>query len=245
MTRFLSLEIVRALRDPRYLILAVAMPVGLYLLFTQLFGTHGQRAEGIPQPVELMISMATYGGIWAVLSATAPRIAAERQAGWLRQLRLTPLSSSSVITSKVVAAVVTALPAMILVCLTAVVAHGVSLPARTWVEMVPLLCAGTLPLALLGIAIGYLIGSDAAYGVVMILYFAFGAMGGLWMPLSLLPEAMQRIGRTLPSHGIASLGWSLAAGQGPQASSLAVLGAWTAGCGLLAFLTYRRASVRQ
>jgi ABC-2 type transport system permease protein len=83
MTRFLSLEVVRALRDPRYLILALAMPVGLYLLFTQLFGTHGERVEGISRPVELMIAMAAYGGIWSVLSATAPRIAAERQSGWL------------------------------------------------------------------------------------------------------------------------------------------------------------------
>ena len=244
MTRFLSLEVVRALRDPRYLILAVGMPIGLYLLFTQLFGTHGQQVEGIPQVTELMIAMAAYGGIWSVLSATAPRIAAERQTGWLRQLRLTPLPARSVILSKVVAAVATALPAMVLVCLTAVVAHGVRLPAQTWVEMLALMCAGTLPLALLGVAIGFLIGSDAAYGVVMILYFAFGAMGGLWMPLSMLPNTMQQIGKALPSHGIASLGWRLAAGQPLQASSFLVLGAWTAGCGLLAFLSYRRVAVR-
>jgi ABC-2 type transport system permease protein len=239
MTRFLSLEVVRALRDPRYLILAVGMPVGLYLLFTQLFGAHGERVEGIPQVVELMIAMATYGGIWSVLSATAPRIAAERQTGWLRQLRLTPLPARSVISSKVVAAVATALPAMILVCLTAVVAHGVHLSVQTWVEMLALMCAGTLPLALLGVAIGFLVGSDAAYGVVMILYFAFGAMGGLWMPLAMLPD-----GDVLPSHGIASLGWRLAAGQPLQASSFLVLSAWTLGCGLLAFLAYRRSAVR-
>lgn len=244
MTRFLSLEAVRALRDPRYLILAVAMPVGLYLLFTQLFGTHGERVEGIPQPVELMIAMAAYGGIWSVLSATAPRIAAERQSGWLRQLRLTPLPARSVILSKVVAAVATALPAMILICLTAVVVHGVHLPTRTWVEMLALMCAGTLPLALLGTAIGFLIGSDAAYGLVMILYFAFGAMGGLWMPLAMLPDTMQQIGKALPSHGIASLGWRLAAGQSLQTSSFLVLGAWTVGCGVLAFLSYRRSAVR-
>lgn len=244
MTRFLGLEVVRALRDPRYLILAVGMPVGLYLLFTQLFGTHGERVEGIPQVVELMIAMAAYGGIWSVLSATAPRIAAERQTGWLRQLRLTPLPARSVISSKVVAAVATALPAMILVCLTAVVAHGVHLSVQTWVEMLALMCVGTLPLALLGVVIGFLIGSDAAYGVVMILYFAFGAMGGLWMPLAMLPDVMQRIGKVLPSHAIASLGWRLAAGQPLQASSLLVLSGWTLGCGLFAFLAYQRTAAR-
>lgn len=106
------------------------------------------------------------------------------------------------------------------------------------------MCVGTLPLALLGVVIGFLIGSDAAYGVVMILYFAFGAMGGLWMPLAMLPDVMQRVGKVLPSHGIASMGWRLPAGQTLQVSSLLVLGACTLGRGLLAFVAYRRMAVR-
>jgi hypothetical protein len=48
MTGFLTLELRRSLRDVRYLILAVAMPVGLYLLFAGLFGAHGQQAQGLP-----------------------------------------------------------------------------------------------------------------------------------------------------------------------------------------------------
>ena len=70
MTGFLALELRRSLRDVRYLILAVAMPVGLYLLFAGLFGARGQRAQGLPQPVELMVAMIAYGAMWAVFSAT-------------------------------------------------------------------------------------------------------------------------------------------------------------------------------
>ena len=91
MTGFMTLEMRRALKDVRYLILAVAMPIGLYLLFTGLFGSHGQRAQGLPQPTELMVAMIAYGAMWAVFSATGPRIAYERANGWTRQLRVTPL----------------------------------------------------------------------------------------------------------------------------------------------------------
>ena len=93
MNRYLMPEIRRSLRDARYLVLAVVMPVGFYLLFTNLFGSHGEQVQGLPQPVELMTAMAAYGGMWAVFSATGPRIAQEREQGWLRQLRLTPLSA--------------------------------------------------------------------------------------------------------------------------------------------------------
>ena len=35
--------------------------------------------------------MIAYGAMWAVFSATGPRIAYERAIGWTRQLRVTPL----------------------------------------------------------------------------------------------------------------------------------------------------------
>ena len=123
MTGFLTLELRRSLRDVRYLVLAVAMPIGLYLLFAGLFGAHGQQAQGLPQPTELMVAMIAYGAIWAVFSATGPRIAHERAIGWTRQLRVTPLTPTSALAGKLVTAVAAALPAMALVALTAVASH--------------------------------------------------------------------------------------------------------------------------
>jgi len=36
MTGFIAVEMRRSLRDVRYLVIAIAMPIGLYLLFTGL-----------------------------------------------------------------------------------------------------------------------------------------------------------------------------------------------------------------
>ena len=149
MTGFLALELRRSLRDVRYLIIAVAMPIGLYLLFTGLFGAHGQRAQGLPQPVELMIAMIAYGAMWAVFSATGPRIAHERAIGWTRQLRVTPLSPAAALSGKLVTALAAALPAMALVALTAVVSHHVHLSATQWLALFAAMWAGVVPLALL------------------------------------------------------------------------------------------------
>ena len=115
MTGFVTLELRRCVRDARYLVITVALPVGLYLLFTGLFGAHGKRALGLPQPVELMVAMIAYGAMWAVFSATGPRIAHERAIGWTRQLRVTPLAPASALGGKLVTALAAALPAMLLV----------------------------------------------------------------------------------------------------------------------------------
>jgi len=240
MTGFLILEMRRSLRDVRYLVLAVALPIGLYLLFAGLFGSHGQQALGLPQPTELMVAMVAYGAMWAVFSATGPRIAHERAIGWTRQLRVTPLSPASALSGKLVTALAAALPAMVLVALTAVVSHHVQLGAAQWLAMLAAMWAGVLPLALLGLAIGYLAADEIAFPLTMALYFALGALGGLWMPPSVMPHAMQDIGQALPSNAVAELGWRITGGQAPALRAVLVLTAWTLGSATAALLAYRR-----
>src|SRR6516165_9140272 len=244
MTGFVTLELRRCVRDVRYLVIAIALPIGLYLLFTGLFGSHGQRALGLPQSVELMVAMVAYGAIWAVFSATGPRIAHERAIGWTRQLRVTPLAPVSALSGKLVTALAAALPAMLLVALTAVVSHHVHLSAAQWLALVAAMWAGVLPLALLGLAIGYLAGDEIAFPLMMALYFALGALGGLWVPLSTMPLTMQDIGQALPSNSVAELGWRIAGGQASMPRAVLVLTAWTLGSGLSALFAYRRRAIR-
>ena len=243
MTGFLTLELRRSVRDVRYLVIAVAMPIGLYLLFTGLFGAHGQRAQRLPQPVELMVAMIAYGAMWAVFSATGPRIAHERAIGWTRQLRVTPLTPASALSGKLLTALAAALPAMALVAVTAVLSHDVRLSAAQWLAMLGTMWAGVLPLALLGLAIGYLAADEIAFPLTMALYFALGALGGLWIPLSTMPHAMQDLGQALPSNGVAELGWRIAGGQASVPRAVLVLAAWTLGSGLVALFAYRRRAI--
>jgi len=244
MTGFLTLELRRSVRDVRYLVIAVAMPIGLYLLFTGLFGARGQRAQGLPQPVELMVAMIAYGAMWAVFSVTGPRIAHERAIGWTRQLRVTPLSAASALSGKLAAALAAALPAMVVVAVTAVASHHVRLGAGQWLAMLAAMWAGVLPLALLGLAIGYLAGDDVAFPLTMALYFALGALGGLWMPLSTMPHVMQDIAQFLPSNAVAELGWRTVGGQASVLTAVLVLTAWTLGSGLAALFAYHSRAIR-
>ena len=77
-----------------------------------------------------MVSMASWGTMTAMLS-TGARIAGERQAGWNRQLRISPLSAFSYLRAKVAIAYLMALLSLIDHVRVRARSSASSLPART------------------------------------------------------------------------------------------------------------------
>jgi len=231
---YLRLEVVRSVRDARYVVLALAAPVGFYLLFAGIFT--GQRAQGggLPASVEVMVAMAAFGAQWGALSATAPRLASDRERGWLDVLAVTPLSAARVMAARICAALLASLPAVVAVGVTARLAHDVQLTAGQWLLGLAALWAGVLPFVLLGILIGITTDTTTAYGLSMACYFALAALGGLWVPPAIFPAALRHAAAALPSYSQAELGWRIAAGSTPSLTSVLVLAAWTGGLAALA-----------
>jgi ABC-2 type transport system ATP-binding protein len=232
---YLGLELSRTLRDGRYLLLAVIAPVGFYLLFSAVFSnsTGPNTTFGLPAAKEIMVAMATFGAMWAALSATAPRLARDREGGWSDYLATTPLGAGQVLAGRIIAGLVVALPAVVAVGIAAVAAHGVSLPAWRWPADLGLLWIGTLPFVALGIAIGSLASSTVAFAASTGLWFAFAALGGLWVPPGQLSAGLRDFAEALPSYNQAALGWHVTSGTAPTVINLVVLAAWTVGLALL------------
>jgi ABC-2 type transport system permease protein len=241
---YLKLEIVRMLRDPRFIALAVITPIGFYLLFATLFGSQPAPPGELDGNVEIMVAMAAYGAMWAVMSTTGPRIAQEREIGWLQQVQAMPVKSWQLLSAKVVASLVMALPAIVLVGATAAVVKGVDLSAGQWLGLVGSMWIGTVPFSALGIAIGYAFSADAAFPVSYGLYMALSAIGGLWVPPAVLPESFRTAAKVLPSNRLADLGWQIAGGHAIRWSSVEILAAWAVGLALLAVLAYRPVRLR-
>jgi ABC-2 type transport system permease protein len=242
MLRYLGLELRRMARDRWFVFFTIAVPVGFYLLWSNTFdGVDPVRAPGLPRQVHLMVAMAAFGAIGAALTTTGPRLAAELQSGWLRQLRATPLPGRTVIFTKIFASTLLALPPLILVGLTAALTQDVRLSAAEWIGMVVLMWLATLPFAALGTLIGSLAGGDASQPVTVGAYLALSALGGLWMPIDQLPGALRAVAHWLPSSRFAEIGWDLAGGHAPTAGVGLVLAGWAAVLAGGAVAAYRRA----
>jgi ABC-2 type transport system permease protein len=144
-----------------------------------------------------------------------------------------------------VAALAVAGPAIVLVFITGAIAHGVSMEAWRWLALLAVIWIGIVPVGALGLVIGYAAEAEVAFGIVYGLYMVLAALGGLWMPISILPSGLQTIGKLLPSYRAADIGWQVLAGKPIDFSSVPILVAWTVACALLAlFFSARTARSR-
>ncbi|MFG3223327.1 ABC transporter permease [Kitasatospora sp. NPDC048194] len=195
MTTLIKLEILRTLRNRRYLFFTVLYPALMYVFFINAYGSTSQ-AGGLPVKTYFMVSMATFGAVGAVLTGSAQRISLERKSGWVRQLRLTALPGRAYTVGKIAATAVTTLPA-ILVVFAVGASQGVSLSVPQWLGLVAALWLGSFVFAALGVALGYAAAPDAVQPIVMITYMAMALLGGTWFPVS---GSMERFARFNPVY---------------------------------------------
>src|SRR4051794_11516602 len=105
-------EILRTFRNRRSFIFSIIFPLVLFWVIAA-----PQRDEDIGQGLHItvalyyMVTMAAYGAMIATMSAGA-RIASERESGWTRQLRISPLPVFAYFRTKVLVAYLTAAGAM-------------------------------------------------------------------------------------------------------------------------------------
>ncbi|GHJ35774.1 ABC transporter permease [Streptomyces sp. TS71-3] len=224
MTSLIRLELVRALRNRKFLFFSVVYPAVLYMIIA------GGAAEdskvdgtGLTLPTYFMVSMASFGALTAVLMGNSERIAKEREHGWVRQLRLTSLPGRGYVLAKISSAAVVSLPSIVIVFVIAAVLKGVRLGAAQWLELTGAIWAGSLVFAALGVAIGYLATGDAVRPITMITYFVLSLLGGLWMPTTTFPSWLQDIARWLPTHAYTGVGQAIELGRTPHAGDFAIL----------------------
>ncbi|NED38086.1 ABC transporter permease [Streptomyces sp. SID8499] len=224
MTSLIKLELARALRNRKFLFFSVLYPSILFLIFSSSSGSD-DRVDGTSLTVAtyLMVSMASFGALTAVLMGNSERIAKERESGWVRQLRLTSLPGRGYVLAKTAGAAVVSLPSIVVVFAVAGAIKHVRLDAWQWLALTGVIWAGSLVFAALGVAIGYLASGDAVRPITMIIYFGLSILGGLWMPSTTFPQWLQDIAEWLPTHAYAALGRAIEQSQAPGAQDIAVL----------------------
>ncbi|MFI2644624.1 ABC transporter permease [Streptomyces sp. NPDC018610] len=224
MTSLIKLELARALRNRKFLFFSVLYPSILFLIFSSSSGSDEQvDGTGLTVATYLMVSMASFGALTAVLMGNSERIAKERESGWVRQLRLTSLPGRGYVLAKTAGAAVVSLPSIVVVFAVAGAIKHVRLDAWQWLALTGVIWAGSLVFAALGVAIGYLASGDAVRPITMIIYFGLSILGGLWMPSTTFPQWLQDIAKWLPTHAYAALGRAIEQSQSPSAQDVAVL----------------------
>jgi ABC-2 type transport system permease protein len=233
------LEIRRALRNARFFAFSLAFPLVLFLLVAG--PNRHEQLDGIPFPLYYMVGMTAWGSMAAVIAGGA-RIAAERQIGWNRQLRVTPLSTRSYLQAKVVTGYLMATFSIVLLY-AAGLSMGVHLSAAHWATMTLMLLIGLIPFAALGILLGHVLTTESMGPAMGGTTSLFGLLGGAWGPVA-GGGFVRHLAELIPSYWLVQAGKTALGGDLWPAKGWIVLAVWTLVLGRLAARAWRRDTQR-
>jgi ABC-2 type transport system permease protein len=242
-TAYIRFELLRTFRNRRLLIFSLGFPLVLYLVIA---GPNRNVSDfgstGISAPLYYMVSLAAWGTMSAMLGSGA-RIAAERQVGWNRQLRITPLSPRVYFRAKVLTAYVLAGASIVLLYALGA-SFGVSMPVGTWLRMTGLVLVALVPFAALGILLGHLLTADSVGPAVGGVTAVLALVSGIWFPIG-QHSTLHDIAQFLPSYWLVQAGRVGVGGSGWGAEGWIVVIVWTVVLAVLARRAYERDTKRQ
>jgi len=244
--RYVYLETKRQLRNVRAMVFTFAVPVIMLLVFGSAFGSQTDPTTRLQYLVVTTLQMAAYGAMMAALSQ-AFAIVNERSIGWNRQLRVTPLSGWGFMVSKVIAAMAFAAVSIVITVLVATLGMHASLDPLRWFAAGFGIWCGVIPFALIAILIGQFAKPSFAQPLFMVVFMGMAILGGLWVPLSVMPEWMGTVAHLLPSYWLNRIGQmgAGATGSSGMVEPAMVLACWAIVLAAVIVWRYRRDAARQ
>jgi ABC-2 type transport system permease protein len=227
----------RTIRERRLLLFGFGFPLILYFVIA-IPNRHIKdfSGTGISAALYYMVSLASFGTMMSMVS-TVGRIAGERQVGWTRQLRITPLSPRAYLRAKVLTGYAMAILSLLLLYVSGALL-GVSLAADKWLEMTGLIVVGLIPFAALGVALGHMLTVDAIGPALGGTVSLLALIGGTWFPVT--SGFLHDLGQFLPSYWLVQAGRVALGGSAWGAKGWAVVLGWSLALGALAAWAYAR-----
>ena len=196
-------ELFKLARNRSYLFSMIGFPVVFYLLF----GVTNKNAafHGHMIARYLLAGYACFGAMGSSLFGIGAGLAFERGHGWLELKRASPMPAAAYLLAKLCVSITFAIGVTILLMILGTAMAGVEISILEGLRLLMVIAAGVVPFASLGFVIGLLMPSNAAPGVINLVYLPLSFCGGLWMPIETLPHWLQVTAHGLPSYWFSRL----------------------------------------
>jgi ABC-2 type transport system permease protein len=248
-------EVTRYRRMPEYFVGVVILPVILFAMFG-LPNAGDVLPGGTTVVAMIFVSFACYGVVSQALFSFGAELAAERQKGWLRRLRATPMPMWVYFTGKLVMNLVFTVTIAGAMALLAQLAGDADFALDRLLPTAGVLLLGTVVFSPMGAAIAYLVRPKAVSTIVNLVFLPLSFASGFFFPLRQLPQVLQDLAPWLPTYHFGQLARGAMApaadleaygGEvaGDTALHLAVVLGWGAVCVAATVWGYRRESARE
>lgn len=195
-------ELTKMIRTPAFAIPTLLFPLIFFLLFGVLMGS----ARGNVQMSQFAFSAyGVFGTIAPGLFGFGVSLAFEREQGQLLFRQAIPMPSGSYLLARMVMAMIfVAIVSLIMTALALTLAH-VPLTAGQCVAAFFVNVFGVLPFCAIGLFVGSLVSGQAAPAIVNLIYIPMSFLSGLWIPMQMLPKAVQAMAPLWPAHHLVQL----------------------------------------
>ncbi|MEW2356044.1 ABC transporter permease [Spirillospora sp. NPDC029432] len=183
----------------------------------------GARTVDLYVPVSVLLAM-----IMAGIQTLPPILSGYRERGILRRMSTTPVRPVSLLAAQIVLHGAAAVGGALLAIAVGRLAFDVPLPGHLSGYAVALLL-GALSALALGAAVSAVTPTTKATTVVgSIVFFPMMFVAGVWVPVQVMPDVLQRVVEYFPFGAAAQALQQAAEGGWPEAAHLGVTAAWAA-----------------
>ena len=179
------------LRYPSFSVPTLLFPTVIFLAF-------GRRI-GLPDDLA-MASYAAFAVLGVAFFQFGVGIAAERASPWQLFMRVLPAPPWVHFGARVLSALAFGLASSALVVTAAVATTDPDIPPARWPALAGVLLLGSVPFALLGIAIGYWLTPRGALPTANLLFLSLTYAGGLLGGEEALPGVVEAVSEVLPTR---------------------------------------------
>ena len=234
-------EFLKRWRMPVYSLSVVLFPAMFYILFGLILnrdasGGHKEAAT------YLLSTMGCYGVIGVSLFGFGVGVAMERGQGWLEVKRASPMPAPAYLTGRMTSCLLFSAIVFLTLFTLGTVFGGVRLTPSQILELMGTLVLGSIPFCAFGLVIGYFVRPNSAPAVVNMLYLPLSFLSGLWMPIGVLPNILQRAAVVLPPYHLGQVALHAVGfeSRGDLQTHINVLIGFTLICLGVALLGFRR-----
>ncbi|MBE1160627.1 ABC transporter permease [Dyella acidiphila] len=195
-------ECLRYMRNPGFMLPITLFPTMFYLLF----GIVMNHAAGPDVARYLLVSYGVFGVMSPGLFGFGISLALERDGGLLTYKRALPMPPGAYLLGKMLMAMLAAAAVILLLLAMSVGMAHLAITLRQASLLLLLGVLGVVPFCALGMLVGTLIKGQGAPGVLNLIYLPMSFLSGLWIPMNLLPKALQQMAPVWPSFHLHELG---------------------------------------
>jgi ABC-2 type transport system permease protein len=196
-------ESIRLLRTPAFVVPTLLFPLLFYSLFGLVVFRNSNNA--MLSPAFLFANYCAFGAMAPGLFGFGISLAVEREQGVLLLKRALPMPPAAYLLAKMLMAML-----FVSIVVTTLIAAGVlfgrvDLTVIQFLTVAVISICGVLPFCAIGFFVGTLATGQSAPAITNLVYLPMSFLSGIWVPLSVLPSALQSTASIWPPYHLVQL----------------------------------------